>query len=185
VPTPNLYRFSSKFLHPNSGLYYHGYRFYDPNVQRWLNRDPAADAGFLEKFRSGLRMDRGTRAYRNAAQMPETRQGPNLYGFVRNRPVSAVDPCGLWGVKVCDFGYGDPSYDFDFDKNDWQDLKDQYRCNARVLFWWAAAATKSAQMNPNPAFLATGVAADGFFLGTIVGYSICNFWEEFSDDVEE
>jgi RHS repeat-associated protein len=34
----NTYRFSSKELHPNSGFYYYGYRFYDPNLQRWLNR---------------------------------------------------------------------------------------------------------------------------------------------------
>jgi RHS repeat-associated protein len=29
----NLYRFSSKEFHVNSGLYYYGYRFYDPNLQ--------------------------------------------------------------------------------------------------------------------------------------------------------
>ncbi len=36
----NLYRFSSKELHASSSLYYYGYRFYAPNLQRWLNRDP-------------------------------------------------------------------------------------------------------------------------------------------------
>ena len=36
----NLYRFSSKEFHPNSGLIYYLYRFYDPNLQRWVNRDP-------------------------------------------------------------------------------------------------------------------------------------------------
>jgi RHS repeat-associated protein len=34
----NLYRFSSKEFHANSSLYYYGFRFYDPNLQRWLNR---------------------------------------------------------------------------------------------------------------------------------------------------
>ena len=38
----NLYRFSSKEWHPNSGLIYYLYRFYDPNLQRWVNRDPLA-----------------------------------------------------------------------------------------------------------------------------------------------
>ena len=36
----NVYRFSSKEIHANSGMYYYLYRFYDPSTQRWLNRDP-------------------------------------------------------------------------------------------------------------------------------------------------
>jgi RHS repeat-associated protein len=36
----NVYRFSSKEFHPKSGMYYYGFRFYDPTLQRWLNRDP-------------------------------------------------------------------------------------------------------------------------------------------------
>jgi RHS repeat-associated protein len=43
----NLYRFSFKEAHPSSGLYYYGFRFYDQNLQRWLNRDPLADGGSL------------------------------------------------------------------------------------------------------------------------------------------
>jgi len=40
LASANLYRFSSKENQGNSGLYYYGYRFYDPNLQRWPNRDP-------------------------------------------------------------------------------------------------------------------------------------------------
>ena len=36
----NLYRFSSKEYHPNSGLVYYLYRYYEPSLQRWVNRDP-------------------------------------------------------------------------------------------------------------------------------------------------
>jgi RHS repeat-associated protein len=60
-----VYRFSSKELHVNSGLYYYGYRWYHPNLQRWLNRDPLEERG-----------------------------GINLYRFVRNRPVDLSDPWG-------------------------------------------------------------------------------------------
>src|SRR6185436_11545756 len=42
----NVYRFSSKEFHAQSGLYYYGYRFYAPNLQRWLTRDPVAEVGF-------------------------------------------------------------------------------------------------------------------------------------------
>jgi RHS repeat-associated protein len=69
----NVYRFSSKEVHPNSGLYYYGYRFYDPNLQRWINRDPIGEAG-----------------------------GINLYGFVGNGPVNWWDILGL-AIYPCDF----------------------------------------------------------------------------------
>ena len=42
----NLYRFSSKEYHPNSGLVYYLYRYYEPNLQRWVNGDPIGEAGF-------------------------------------------------------------------------------------------------------------------------------------------
>jgi RHS repeat-associated protein len=66
LASANLYRFSSKPIHANSGLYYYGYRFYWPEWQRWPNRDPIGENG-----------------------------GINLYGFVRNRPVNAIDADGL------------------------------------------------------------------------------------------
>ena len=43
----NLYRFSSKEWNANAGLYYYGCRFYDPNLQRWVNQDPLGDIGSL------------------------------------------------------------------------------------------------------------------------------------------
>jgi RHS repeat-associated protein len=62
----NRYRFSSKEVHPQSGLYYYGVRFYEPNLQRWLNRDPIGEAG-----------------------------GVNLYRANFNNPLRYVDPWGL------------------------------------------------------------------------------------------
>ena len=61
----NVYRFSSKAWHERTGLYYYGYRFYSPNLQRWLNADPIQEAG-----------------------------GINLYGFIFNDSVGLVDPLG-------------------------------------------------------------------------------------------
>jgi RHS repeat-associated protein len=62
----NTYRFSSKECHPTSGLCYFGRRFYDPNLQRWLNRDPIGIRG-----------------------------GVNLYGYVQNAPLNRTDAFGL------------------------------------------------------------------------------------------
>jgi RHS repeat-associated protein len=36
----NVYRFSSKEVHVNSGMYYYGFRFYEPTFQRWASADP-------------------------------------------------------------------------------------------------------------------------------------------------
>ena len=60
--------FSSKEWEPGAGLYYYGYRFYSPSLGRWLSRDP------LGEFADPLH---------------------NLYRFVGNNPLNAVDPDGL------------------------------------------------------------------------------------------
>src|SRR5437870_13113673 len=65
LASANVYRFSSKEIHFNSGLYYYGYRWYAPNLQRWLSRDPILEAG-----------------------------GINLYAFVNNNSMLSVDPWG-------------------------------------------------------------------------------------------
>lgn len=62
----NRYRFSSKEVHSNSRLYYYGFRYYAPNLQRWLNQDPIWEAG-----------------------------GINLHRFVFNDPVDWFDTDGL------------------------------------------------------------------------------------------
>ena len=62
----NVYRFSSKEIHTNSFMYYYGYRFYDPELHRWINRDPIEEMG-----------------------------GLNLYAFGQNDPENRYDKNGL------------------------------------------------------------------------------------------
>jgi RHS repeat-associated protein len=76
----NNYRFSSKEWNASSGLYYYLYRFYDPNLQRWLNRDPIQEKG-----------------------------GLNLYAFVKNEEINQFDPLGYsgmttWAARPCEGG---------------------------------------------------------------------------------
>jgi RHS repeat-associated protein len=73
VPTGNgtakeniPFRFSTKYHDDETGLAYYGYRFYNPESGRWLNRDPIAEQG-----------------------------GLNLYGFVINNPLNKIDNLGL------------------------------------------------------------------------------------------
>jgi uncharacterized protein RhaS with RHS repeats len=54
-------------LDATTGLYYYGYRFYDPETGRWPSRDPIGERG-----------------------------GVNLYGFVGNDPVRRWDYLGLY-----------------------------------------------------------------------------------------
>jgi RHS repeat-associated protein len=79
----NVYRFSSKEIHGYTGMYYYGYRWYDPNLQRWLNRDPIHERG-----------------------------GYNLYQSVLNAPPNYVDPDGrLLPVLYAIFEIGSTAYD--------------------------------------------------------------------------
>lgn len=49
-----------------------GYRFYNPELGRWINRDPIGEVG-----------------------------GYNLYGFVKNNVINQVDYIGLYGRDCC------------------------------------------------------------------------------------
>jgi RHS repeat-associated protein len=63
----NKIRFSTKEYDSSTGLYYYGYRYYDPVTGRWPSRDPIEERG-----------------------------GLNLYGFVENNGVGEIDAFGLY-----------------------------------------------------------------------------------------
>jgi len=67
----NPVRFSSKYTDAETGLCYYGYRYYSPEVGRWLGRDPIGERG-----------------------------GLNLYGMLGNDPVGKVDVLGKNQVVV-------------------------------------------------------------------------------------
>jgi len=63
------HRFSTKLQDIESGLYYYGYRYYDPVTGRWPSRDPIGERG-----------------------------GGNLYAFVYNDPANRIDYLGQIGL---------------------------------------------------------------------------------------
>ena len=65
------HRFSTKYFDVETGLYYYGYRFYSPELMRWLNRDPIEEQG-----------------------------GENLYAFCKNNPIFAHDISGLKCTQI-------------------------------------------------------------------------------------
>jgi RHS repeat-associated protein len=62
----NPFRFSTKYQDDETGFLYYGYRYYDPDPGRWLNRDPIEEEG-----------------------------GVNVYTFVSNEPDTRSDYLGL------------------------------------------------------------------------------------------
>jgi RHS repeat-associated protein len=94
LASANLYRFSSKEAHPNSGLVYYLYRYYDPNLQRWPNRDPLTEPGFERLTQPHL--VRAASHIQSLREMQLLRLGDvNLYRFALNDPVLRFDPFGL------------------------------------------------------------------------------------------
>jgi len=46
----NPFRFSTKYTDSETNYLYYGYRYYNPNTGRWLNRDPLGEAGGVNVF---------------------------------------------------------------------------------------------------------------------------------------
>lgn len=65
--TPNTFCFSSEVLDPETNLVYYNYRYYSPELGRWLSRDPIGERG-----------------------------GWNLYQIVNNDIINEFDIVGLW-----------------------------------------------------------------------------------------
>ena len=89
------YRYTGKERDDSTGLYYHGARYYQPWVFRWMSADPAGPV-----------------------------DGPNLYAYVSGNPVRMNDPGGMageepdlfreWvdenGQSNMEFGYSDEEF---------------------------------------------------------------------------
>jgi RHS repeat-associated protein len=88
----NRYQFSSKEKDLNSELVYYLYRYYDPNFQRWPNRDPMMNLGFE------LACDGTDRNPSLIARFPELILGPNLCECVANDPLDNID---VYGLSAC------------------------------------------------------------------------------------
>jgi hypothetical protein len=66
--------------------------FYNPSTGRWLSRDPIEEKAFYAAHSSGGRLE----------ERRQVRQGGlgHTYGFVRNEPLSNIDPAGLRSICV-------------------------------------------------------------------------------------
>jgi RHS repeat-associated protein len=67
----NPFRFSTKFLDDETSLIYYGFRYYSPELSRWLNQDPAQES-----------------------------DGNNFYAFSKNSPINVIDTDGKISKEV-------------------------------------------------------------------------------------
>jgi len=67
IPNRFVFRFSSEYHDSETGLVYYNYRYYSPDLGRWLNRDPIGERG-----------------------------GWNLYGMLGNRVINYWDRLGYY-----------------------------------------------------------------------------------------
>ncbi len=94
LASANKYRFSSKEWNDNASLYYYGFRFYDPNLQRWLNRDPVQDANLFEwvsAYLFGIPIGSSI----SQGDHPQGGINANAFAFVANSPLFWADMLGL------------------------------------------------------------------------------------------
>jgi RHS repeat-associated protein len=94
----NPLRWSSKYTDDETDLVYYGYRFYSPSFGRWLSKDPIEEWG-----------------------------GLNLYGFVGNSPINAIDRLGLeityyYGNEASSIFYPDGSVPYLNGETAWEML---------------------------------------------------------------
>ena len=101
----NKYRFSSKEWNDNASLYYYGFRFYDPNLQRWPNRDPLSEPGFQSLVDATENPQFGPSFFMSSEDWADRllfgidSDSINVYRFVANNPCSNIDPSGLGILK--------------------------------------------------------------------------------------
>ncbi|MGX5805916.1 RHS repeat-associated core domain-containing protein [Bradyrhizobium sp. Arg314] len=140
--TPRLtdFGYAGTFSSADSGLHLARHRVYDPNVGRWLSRDPIDDLNaepdkglsFLETGES-LPFSGGAYPWQTVATGPSPFQAVytdlNLYAYANQNPISLTDPGGLvtpltgapwsmWmspGGRTMRFFDGNGNADFDID----------------------------------------------------------------------
>ena len=112
----NNLRFSSQYFDEESGLHYNTHRYYEPEVGRYLTRDPMEELGFIltsnqAKLPQKPKWELVVALYSKlqrlapaalAARLNLRTHTPHLdlYIFVWNNPLSVIDPVGLYGNPI-------------------------------------------------------------------------------------
>jgi RHS repeat-associated protein len=83
----NPFRFSSEYFDDESGLVYYNFRYYSPELGKWMSRDPIEEEGFSTSF------------YKRSMILVEyEKEVECVYSYVRHSPISKID---LLGLTLC------------------------------------------------------------------------------------
>jgi RHS repeat-associated protein len=104
----NSYRFSTRYTDDETGLVYYGYRYYSPDLGRWINRDPIYELGSIVLRSSVQYYDQETGLHCNYHRYydPHTGRylrpdpiwqagGKDYFAYCHNNPIDYMDPLGL------------------------------------------------------------------------------------------
>jgi RHS repeat-associated protein len=143
---------------PSSGAPRIGFlRFYEPNLQRWINGDPIAEGGFERVRTGGLRSTGRVKL----ALLPET---SNSYEFVNNNPANVTDSLGL---ATHDELMRQALQDMDY----WARVMREYPPGSPIYKAAQIARQRAAQQYGAISLAASGAAGMGAYACTIGGSS--------------
>jgi len=110
----NPFRFSTKYLDSETGLYYYGHRYYQSEIGRWMSRDPIGENAFRKTDITYLGLEgtddislrhlqiygdqdviRQRQLFRINTRRHYGDEELNSYNFVWNSPIRFVDLLGL------------------------------------------------------------------------------------------
>jgi len=116
--------FQGQFRDAETGWYNYGYRYYVPELGRWINRDPIGEAGGVnvgreERIRDFLPIYQIAKLsnregvpspHRIQDRMVIPNKEHNLYLFIFNCPINALDVFGLAGFYADAYGCPSPNF---------------------------------------------------------------------------
>ena len=85
--------YTGHYMNVASGLTLAPYRAYDPELGRWISRDPLGDPS-MRLMPGVVGLEQNARGNLASGLPVEMLLGPNLYEYVRNDPTNGIDPDG-------------------------------------------------------------------------------------------
>jgi RHS repeat-associated protein len=100
--------FTGHYFHAPSGLYLAKFRVYNPGLGRWISRDPYGSASLRLSPKVGPSNNEEASVVNEKSAKPGQKLkvpdaeflpgGANLYEYVGNNGINAIDPLGLWYI---------------------------------------------------------------------------------------